>query len=875
MHDHHDESQRHPRVCDLKTEYLVNPMGMDEAAPRFSYQLANVQAQSARQLQVKDETGATVWDSGWVEATGSQQIVYDGKSLRPFTRYHWRVRAKDATGKATAWSDEDAWFETGFLGTAWKHSKWITYWQGPRYDLAPQLFTYTFALPPKKVVKARYCGTALGVYEALINGHNVTDWVFTPGWTNYFYRVQYQCFDVTGLLRKGTNEIRITLGGGWFHGRIAHHWNNGEVPYGKNEMLRCEIHLTFADGSTQIIGSSKDFQTNNQGGPLRMSDIYDGEIYEAWRTPEWLAKTGPWSSAIETDTNVRIVWNAGVPVRRLQLRQPEKIIHRGGSTWIVDFGQNLTGRERLTLHNTVKGQALVIKHGEMLDGSGSVYVANLRSAKALTIYTANDARVATYEPTFTFFGFRYLEISGWNGRLTKQDVQAVVISSDMPRTGLFACSNEMINRLYENVGWGLRSNFLDVPTDCPQRDERFGWTGDTQVFCNAATYNVWAPAFYAKWIEDLNLSQRPDGAYPFVAPAPNQAAALPATGWGDAAIIVPWRLYLKYGDTRLLEKFFDNMDRYLKLELTNSKGTCVVDNSHFGDWLHIDAPTSKALIGTAYFAGSSHLLARIAERLGRTKDAKRLHAQYRKARLAFQQNFLNTKGLKEKTQTACLLALHFDLLPKELVQPTVKALVKDITVNRKLHLSTGFLGTPLLLPVLTRFGHLDLAYELLRQTTYPSWLYPITQGATTMWERWNSYTRETGFGDVNMNSFNHYAYGAVAEWFYETIAGIQPIEDDSDAIAFKRFRLAPQPGKCLESASAVFFSPYGMISSSWLRNLKKQTLAWSFTVPDNTTAEITLPGTEVLSFSGNCELQHDDAGQLVALPGEYELVLKI
>ena len=325
-----------------------------------------------------------------------------------------------------------------------------------------------------------------------------------------------------------------------------------------------------------------------------MSDIYDGEIYEAWRTPEWLEKTGPWFPAIETDTKVQVVWNSGAPIRRLQTRSPEKIIHRGGSTWVVDFGQNLTGRERLILHNTVKGQALVIKHGEMLDKDGSVYVANLRSAKALTVYTADTAEEATYEPTFTFFGFRYLEISGWNGRLAKKDVQAVVLSSDLPRTGLFACNNDLLNQLYENVGWGLRSNFLDVPTDCPQRDERFGWTGDTQVFCNAATYNVFAPAFYAKWVTDLNLGQRPDGAYKFTAPDTTNSPGKPATGWGDAAIIVPWRLYVKYGDKRLLEKFFDNMDRYLKLELSNSKGTCVVDNEHFGDWPHIDAPTSKA-----------------------------------------------------------------------------------------------------------------------------------------------------------------------------------------------------------------------------------------------------------------------------------------
>jgi len=881
----HDEEPMEflPKVtpCDLKTEYKTNPLGMDEPSPRFSYQLFGTPAQTARQIQVfADGAKKPLWDTGWVEDGISQQIAYAGDALKPFTRYTWRVRVKDANGEVSDWSAEEAFFETGFLGTPWKESGWIMYRGGQRIGMFPQPFFKNFELPKgKKLSRARLYATALGCYEAEVNG-TVVSWPMAPGWTQYASRVQYQAYDVTDLLKPGKNELWMTLAGGWYDGRIAAHWNGGICKFGKHEMLRAELRLDFQDGTTQTIGTNDSFQVIGLGGAIRMSDIYDGELYQAWRTKECaLGMTAPLKAVRpEEQPEVEITWTSGAEVKRLQTLSPVKITRRCTGTYVLDFGQNFAGREILHLKNTTRGATITVKHGEMLNPDGSLYVANLRSAIATTTYVCDDAKEATYEPTFTFYGFRYLEISGWFGRMTKNDLEAVVLSSDLKRTGLFTCDNQLVNQLFDNVGWGLRSNLLDVPTDCPQRDERFGWTGDTQVICNAATYCLNAPDFYTKWIIDFNLDQVPTGEYPHVSPMPSPGYVNEyAPAWTDAAIVVPWQLYRKYGDKRLLEKYFDQMDKMIQNTIQKTNGTYIVEPPCYGDWLNINAETSKPYMGTAYLAGSTALLARIARVIGREKDAKRLTTQVKKLTAAFQAKFLDPKkGLKEKTQCAYLLALQFDLLPKEWVKKTVDALVKDIKVTRKLHLSTGFVGTPLLLPVLTRFGHSDLAYELLGQTTYPGWLYPVTQGATTMWERWNSYTHETGFGDVEMNSFNHYAYGAVAEWFFESVAGIQPIDEDPKAAAFKRFRLAPVIGKTMDNAFAAFCSPYGVISSTWERvnEEKKSHLVWNFAVPDNTTAEITLPKGTLKEFTGAAEFQHDDQGTLIALPGEYTLLFE-
>ncbi len=877
-------------ACNLKVEYKSNPLGMDETSPRFFYELKGTgKYQTARRIIVVSEQGETVWDSGFTEDSRCGQVVYAGLPLERFTRYDWSVQVKDETGKVSA-SKEKAFFETGFLGTEWQ-GKWISSRHGIANKLPVQKLFRRFTVE-KEVKKARLYTAALGLYEAYINGKNVTEDIFTPGWTDYYKRVQYQAYDVTKLIRHGDNILADLLGDGWLCAATARTWTNGGVTYGPFSLLCQELHLTYADGSSEVIASDKQFRRYHQTNPdLRLSDIYAGELFDAvqadnsWMLPESniqgmdaceLDYAGKEHFIAQRQEHLRnpvfpaIVWQSGAPVRRIKTLSPVSIKKRkDAGTYIVDFGQNLTGRERLTLKNTKKGMMLVIRHGEMLDTDGSLYTANLRSAEATTVfYGANKTGKTVYEPKFTYYGFRYLEISGYPGELKKENVEAVVIHSALEDAGSFECSNPLLNQLFSNIVWGQRGNFLDVPTDCPQRDERLGWTGDTQVFANVATYNMNCPEFYTKWIHDLNSCQSPEGGYPAFAPDPFHWGGF-ATGWGDAGIICPDVMLKKYGDLRLIRTYFDNMKRWLAGQIRLAGGKLIVNNACYGDWLNIDDDTSRPLLSTAYLAGMSRLLAHHAALLGRKEDETFLLNQYEAVREAFRKEFFKNNKLKETSQTAALLTLHFDLAPEKAYKNVCAALIKNIR-DKKTHLSTGFLGTPLLLGVLTKIGETDLAYELLQQTTYPGWLYPVTQGATTMWERWNSWNEDTGFGDICMNSFNHYAYGAVGEWFYETICGIQPMADTLEQTGFRRFRLAPVFGKSLTYAKAKFRSPYGLIESGWERG--KNAIVWTFRVPAGSTAEVELPGQEQALLDAGLKAGN---GKFIADAGLYQVTVAV
>jgi len=857
----------------LRVEYKENPIGMDEAAPRFSYALTGCVRQSARRLEVRCAADCgIVWDSGWIGQSTSTQIAYRGEKLHRFTRYSWRVKIRDEHGRESAWSPPGSFFETGFIDGPWR-GKWIGLRTGVGFRLPVQRFLRDFNLRGKRIARARLYMTALGLYEAFLNGVRVSEDCFTPGWTDYRKRVQYQAYDVSELLRKNDNTLAVHLGEGWYNGRIARHWRNNNPTYGEHNLLKCELHIDFTDGTRRIIVSDKEFIGITTDGAIRASDIYDGELYDAWRDRSWMLPGGlrsPAAACREFEHPVKVVWQSGEAVRRVAEVKPVKIIRRPSGVHLVDFGQNLTGRERLRLKNTVQGTAIVIRHGEMLNPNGSLYVENLRTALATTVYTCGEHAEEIYEPTFTFFGFRYLEISGWPGRLTKNRISAQVLCSDLKKTGDFSCSDPMVNRLYRNIVWGQRGNFLDIPTDCPQRDERFGWTGDAQIFADAATYNMDCAAFYTKWIHDLNSCQQPDGVYPHIAPSPFDGYS-GCPGWGDAAVICPWIMFAKYADTRLLETFFPNMADWIDHQAKSRTDSMFTADAGYGDWLNIDDPTPGNYIAAAYLAGMCRLMSKIGALTGKQVEAKRMAALADDATGAFRSEFVTPAGtLKIKSQTGMLLALHFDLLPDAAVPQTVAELVRNIREKRGTHLSTGFLGTPLLLPVLSRFGEIDTAYELLLQTTYPGWLYPVTRGATTMWERWDSCTQENGFGNVEMNSFNHYAYGAVGEWFFKTVCGIVPCVESEKLAGFKRFILAPEPGKCLDHAEATYHSFYGIIKSAWKRGDGRFT--WKFTVPCNTTAEIRLPLPVIVR--GGKRLKRDARGTLYAEPGQYALWLR-
>lgn len=826
-------------LIDLRVNYFRAPLGIDEEQPRFSWKMSDSRqaaCQRAYCLQVTAPDGPC-WESGWIASRNSVQIAYAGAPLRPLTRYVWRVMVKDLKGKATPWSASS--FETGFLFRKWQGT-WI---QGTHAGVTLQPATYfrtSFVLPAKqRIRRARLFASALGTYQASLNGKNVSDAVLAPGWTDYHVRVPYQAYDVTGLLRHGANAIGIILGDGWYAGEISYwctHSSRERPHYALPPAIRTELRVEYQDGSQVIVGSDPTWRCS-QGGPIRSSDIYQGEVYDSrlemagWDEPGF--EDAGWNLARLTSRTQRMVWSSSPPVRRQAAVKPVSVHKLASGAQVIDFGQNMAGRERFTLRAPA-GTTITIKHGEMLNPDGTVYTGNLGYARTTTTYVANGRR-STYEPAFTFYGFRYLEISGWLGAIAPDAFVALPICSDMERTGYFTCSNPLVNRLYENVIWGQRSNYIDVPTDCPQRSERQGWTGDAQVFINAGSYNYQVGGFFNKWLADLESSRNADGEYPVIAPA-QEKWSTGVSGWADAGIICPWQLYRKYGDTALLARHYAAMRQWIFFQRDNSDGL-IRKASEYADWLNLDAPTSEELVSTAFFAHGAALMAKIAALLGKPKDAREFEDLFRAIKVAYIGRFIAPDGaLRENTQTAALLTLRFGLAHDAASRSRIaRDLAADVR-KRGTHLSTGFLGTPHLAPVLSDYGESDLAYALLEQTSYPSWLYPVTQGATTIWERWNSWTHAAGFGPAGMNSFNHYAYGAVADFLYEYVGGIRP--DDAQG-GFGRFCLAPVFGGTLTHAQVEYRSEYGAIVSSW-RKTPTETI-WAVVVPANTEAQVRFP----------------------------------
>ena len=870
---------------DLRCEYQTNPLGIDVPQPRLSWKLAadgRGARQTAYQVRVADSPaaladGATghgrLWDSGRVESAQSVQVPYGGQPLASRQRAWWQVRVWDESGAASA-DSAPSWWEMALLERGDWQAEWIGAGLvgGPRTTVPSPYLRRTFALG-QPAASARLYVTALGVYEFFINGQRVGEDVLAPGWTDYSKRVRYQVYDVAALLHGGENVLGALLGDGWYSGHVC--WYDRQH-YGDRPRLLAQLEIVTAAGEHLTIASDQAWRT--AFGPLLESDEVMGESYDArleldgWSAPGFDDRR--WLPAERfDDTGVSLVATGGPLVRRHEIIKPitdPTETPRGSARWIYDFGQNLVGVVRLKL-NGPAGATLKLRHAEVLNPDGSLYIANLRSARQTDYYTLRGGGEETYEPHFTFHGFRYVELTGWPGPTPPDAPTAVVLHSHLPSTGSFECSEPLINQLQHNIVWGQKGNFLDVPTDCPQRDERMGWTGDAQVFSRTAAFNRDVAAFFNKWQQDLADAQGADGAFPMVAPkmAEDQRDGGPA--WADAGVIVPWTMYQAYADRRLLERHYASMARFVEYLRATSRDLirCYPGYdgfSGFGDWLSIEADTPKDLIGTAFFAHSAGLLARVAAVLGKHEDAARYEQLRQDVRRAFVERFVTPGGLVAgQSQTAYVLALHFDLLPAKLRPLAVEALVRDIEA-RKRHLSTGFVGASYLLDVLSDAGQLDLAYALLFQTTWPSWLYPVLQGATTIWERWDGWTQERGFQDPNMNSFNHYAYGAVGDWLYRVVAGIQ---SDPARPGYQHILLRPLPGGPLTWAKASYESAYGPIHSAW--KLTDTGLEWQVTVPPNATATAQVPAApgDHVSLDGQ-----PLAGSAVELePGSYQFVV--
>jgi len=839
-------------LTNLLTENLTNPTGIDISSPRFSWQLVSPQrnvSQSA--YEIKLTSGKTlVWNSGKVKSEQSVQVSYSGSVLLSGTRYNWQVRVWDNNGKASEWS-QTAYFQMALL----KSTDWKAKWIGPGYVedsalRATPMMRKQFSIN-KKIVSATAYITAHGLYEAQINGVKVGNDFFTPGWTSYKKRLQYQTYDVTPIIASGQNAIGVMLGSGWYRGDIGYQGNSNF--YNSDISLLCQIDIVYADGTAESIISDDSWKSTT--GEILYSEIYNGEIVDArlekagWAKPGY--KDADWSGVKlgEYPMDVLIA-TVNETVKKHEIFVPIKIIKTPAGEQVIDFGQNLVGFVTMKVKGKA-GDKVILSHAEVLDKSGNFYTENLRAAKAQDTYILKGGNDEVFEPKFTWHGFRYLKIEGYPAEIKPENFTATALYSDMKKTGNFTTSNPLINQLQHNIEWGQKGNFVDIPTDCPQRDERLGWTGDAQVFSRTAAFNMNVNSFFAKWLKDIEADQE-EGKVPFVIPNVLGAGAVNSAGWADVATIAPWNMYLVYGDKQLLGQQYNSMKAYVESIRKIAVNDLWNSGFHFGDWLFYHpeddndgraAVTDKYLIAQCFYAHSTQLLINSANVLDNKTDVAFYTELLQKIKAAFLKEYMTPNGrLVSGTQTAYVLALNFDMLPENLRKQAAERLASNVN-SYGTHLTTGFLGTPYLCHVLTRFGYNDLAYKLLLQETYPSWLYPVKNGATTIWERWDGQKPDGSFQTPGMNSFNHYAYGAIGDWMYRIMTGIDTYED---APGYKHSIIKPYIGGGFTSASASLDTYFGKLSSSW--KVENAKLYFDIEIPANTTATIYIPAKEAAAI---------------------------
>ena len=760
-------------------------------------------------------------------------VPAEGKPVAVASDHTWKCSTKPKARWHARTASGSGWRKASELGTAGSFP-WGQIDPGELVLPAPGYLRKEFHLA-KPVRRATVHATALGIYDLHINGQPVSGGYFAPGWTDYGTRIYYNTYDVTPLLREGGNAVGAVLADGWYAGYVG--FGHQRNHYGEKLRLRAQLRVEYEDGTSEIIGTDRSWRAAT--GPLLEADFLMGERYDARREmPGWDAPgfdASQWRRVSVTKSIAAQVQACpGVPVREFAEIRPVKITQPKKGAFVYDLGQNFAGVVRLKV-NAHRGRKITLRFAERLNPNGTVYTTNLRSARATDSYTCRGGGEEVWQPRFTFHGFQYVEVRGYPGTPGPDAITGIALSSDTPASGGFSCSDRMVNQLYSNAVWTQRANFIDVPTDCPQRDERLGWTGDAQIYIRTACYNTDTAAFFTKWLADLDDAQTPGGAYPDVAPH-IVATGSGVAAWGDAGVICPWTLYLMYGDVQVLRRYYKAMVRWIDW----CKGTCdglLRPEYGYGDWLSINADTPKAVLATAYFAYSTSLMARIAGVLGKKADATKYTRLFESISRAFNKAYVDADGrIKGETQTDYVLALAFDLLPEDRRPLAVKHLTANIE-QRGWLLSTGFLGTKDLMPVLTAAGRNDVAYRLLHNKRFPSWGFSIKHGATSIWERWNGWTPDEGFGDPGMNSFAHYAFGAVAEWLFRVVAGI-----DTDGPGFKLIVIRPQPGGKLKHASAHYDSVRGRIASSWQRS--KSGLTLSVAVPANTTAEVHVPAAD-------------------------------
>lgn len=866
---------------DLRCEYHENPAAIGTREPRFSWKLqpADAKARAIRQtafeIEVSSEDGRPLWKSGKTTGAATDQIAYAGTRLASRDRATWKVRVWDAEDKPSEWS-KPASFGVGLLDNGDWQALWISAADDASFTTRENVQNFVgdpdrgvLTVTPAKhfrkdfearsVKRATLHATALGVFTVELNGSRVSDERLAPGWSAYQRRVHSRTWDVTALVKEGRNAIGATLADGWYSGYVAYGLLtgqeglvaglNGRYYYGISPAVRVQLELEFSNGEKQSVITDTSWKSST--GPITESDILMGESYDARKEmPGWSTAgfdDSKWTAAVvKTGTDAKVEPHPGVPVRPIQEMPARSVTEHKPGVFIFDLGQNISGVIRLKVKGKA-GDKVTIRHAEMLHQDGRLSTENLRCARSVDTYTLKgDPAGETWTPEFTYHGFQYVELTGFPGTPGKDAVTGIVIHSDTPLHGSFESDEPMLNRLYQNMVWTQRANFFEMPTDCPQRDERMGWTGDAQIYVRAATYNADIASFYTKWLRDLNDDQWDYGAYPAYAPRP---LARPnehhAAGWMDAGVICPWTIWQVYGDTRVISEHWRKMNDFMDWrKLRDPELDGATDDCNFGDWLSLgDVKTPIPFIDLAYHAYCARLMAEMATAIGDSKRAAGYKAHAEKVTASFRKLYLKPDGsLNVHNQSAYAMALFFGLIPEDLKAASAGHLAKLVNENGN-RMTTGFLGTRPLLPALSAHGHHDLAGILMLQREFPSWGYEVDNGATTIWERWNSYVKGKGVHTPEMNSFSHYAFGAVCEWMMGELAGI-----DRAAPGFDRVKIAPRPVEGVRRAAASMMTRHGKLACSW--RIEKGVFHAEVIVPPNTTADITLPVKGAVTESG-------------------------
>ena len=855
------------RINRLTVNHLREALGMDEP-PRFGWAMESdvrgaMQAGYLLEIAGDPDFAALLWQSGRVMGDQSQYVAAEGFAPEPVREYFARVRAFTADGEISAWSAPVR-FVTGLMGTPWT-ARYVT----AEVPACPELSKGTMVRGGFRVegeVRAAWLlASALGVYAPYLNGSRVGEDLLAPGWTSYHRHGLYQTYDVKALLRPGENRLGAMLGAGWYKGVMGFIGTRNN--YGDRTAFLGQLVIDYADGRRQFVATGPDWQGCD--GPVTFAEIYDGEHYDArlerdgWCLPG--ADEAGWHPVEMVEGNIDVLAaQPGCRVRREGVLPAVELLVTPNGERVIDFGQNLTGWPEFTLRGA-PGHSYVLKCFETLDAAGNVYTANLRSAKQEVRYTCRDAAPVKYHPEFTFYGFRYLYLADWPEDARAEDFSAWVIHSDMTPTGTFECGDDLVNRLVHNILWGLKGNFLDVPTDCPQRNERMGWTGDAQIFCRTATYLMDVYPFYRKWLADVRADQTPEGGVSHVVPDTITPLAgtvedwllkqgsHSASGWADAIVICPWTLYLAYGDRQILEENYDAMCRWIGFMRDHAVDNIWSYMLQFGDWVALDAEpgsyfgaTPTELTCAAYYALSTGIVARTARILGRDADAAEYEALRRSIGDSFRRHFFTPEGdMTARTQTAHILALCFDLVPEKWREKTAAALARLLEQENG-HLVTGFMGTTFFTRALADNGYRAEAYDLLLKEDFPSWLYQVKMGATTVWEHWDGIRPDGTMWSPDMNSFNHYAYGSIGEWLFRSTLGI---DADPEAPGYRHALLRPRPDRRLGYAQGSVETPYGAVSTGW--RYAGDRLLLTVKLPANTTATLELRDfDEVLGADG-------------------------